>query len=518
MRLTDLLIHSVTLHRGDEAVRDDRTSRTYAELVARVARLARGLAAFGIQPGERVAIVSTNRAEYVETYFALAAVGAVAVPVNWRLRTAEFEYQLTDSEAVLVFAEQRFIEPLTVCRAACPKVRAWIAIGGEQPDWRSYEATLAPDAPPLRPVAGDDRDVAIQMYTSGTTGAPKGAMLTHHNVCALVLAWMHELRLGPAPDRFLQVTPLFHVGGMLQVMSAVAAGASLRLLAEFLPGPALDALEREQVTHALFVPAMIQWLLGEKGVESRRFPALRLIVYGAAPIPVQTLLRAFAVFRCDFLQGYGLTETAGVVMVLRPGDHRFPPDQPPPARLASAGRAILGCEVRVVDEHGEDVAPGRVGEVIVRGDQVGPGYWRRTEETRQVFRDGWFRTGDLATLDADGYVTIVDRLKDMVLVAGENVYPGEIESVLREHAALTDVAVIGIPHEHWGEEVLAIVVPRPGVDVHDRELIQHCRARLARFKCPTRIERRTTLPRNAAGKLLKRELHEPYWEGRARKV
>ncbi|MCC6405536.1 MAG: long-chain-fatty-acid--CoA ligase [Planctomycetes bacterium] len=518
MRITDLLDHSATLYRGDEAVFDGRTRCSFGELATRAAATARGLARLGVRAGERVAIVSTNRAEYVEAYFALARLGVVAVPINWRLRATELEYQLQDSESVAVLAEERFVEPLELCRPTCPRVRNWIMFDGEHEGWLRFAECSASTGEPLAPAAITESDVAIQMYTSGTTGAPKGAMLTHRNVCALVSSWLHELRLGSAPDRFLQVTPLFHVGGMLQVMSAVAAGASLRLLPEFLPGPALDALEREAVTHALFVPAMVQWLLAEKDVASRRFPSLRLIVYGAAPMPVQTLTRALDVFRCDFLQGYGLTETAGVVTTLRPADHRFAAGSEPPARLASAGRAVLGCEVRVVDTAGRDVAPGAIGEIVVRGEQVGPGYWRRPAETAEAFRDGWFHTGDLATLDEHGYVTIVDRLKDMILVAGENVYPGEIEAILREHPGLADVAVIGIPHEHWGEEVLALAVLRPGSEVGDRELIQHCRAKLARFKCPTRVERRTSLPRNAAGKLQKRELREPYWAGRTRRV
>jgi long-chain acyl-CoA synthetase len=353
------------------------------------------------------------------------------------------------------------------------------------------------------------------MYTSGTTGAPRGAMLTHGNVASLVERWIVELDLGPAPDRFLQVTPLFHVGGMLELMSTLRAGAALRLMPEFLPGPALDVLEREAATHALFVPAMLQWLLAEKGVESRRFPALRRIVYGAAPIDARTLTRALAVFRCGFLQGYGLTETAGVVTTLRPEDHDPAGD---PARLASAGRALPGCELRTVDERLRDVPRGEPGEVLVRAPQVSPGYWRRPADTAAAFVDGWFRTGDVGRLDADGYLTLVDRVKDLILVAGENVFPGEVEAALREHPDVEAAAVIGIPHAHWGEEVLAVVVPRAGASPAERELVQHCRARLARFKCPTKVELRAELPRNSAGKVQKRELREPWWRGRERRI
>lgn len=498
---------------------DDGTSRLdFATLERRSRELAGGWAGRGLGSGERVAVVASNCCEYVELYLALSRAGAVIVPVNWRLRASELTHVLVDSGAVAVVVSEELRATLEGCRADCPAVREWVALGAASPGWIRYEALFGEGDAAALGDAVDEADVAVQMYTSGTTGAPKGAMLTHRNVTAMTLAWLIEIGLGPAPDRFLQVTPLFHVGGMLQLASTVAAGATLRLLPEFLPAPALDVLEREAITHALFVPAMVQWLLGERSLAERRFPHLRLIIYGAAPMPVATLTRAMDAFGCGFLQGYGLTETSGVVTSLRPADHRFDPSGPVPARLASAGRAVLGCEVRVVDAGGRDVAHGEVGEVVVRGDQVGPGYWRRPEATAESFVDGWFHTGDLATLDEEGYVTIVDRLKDMILVAGENVYPGEVEEALRSHPSVEDVAVIGVPHELWGEEVLALVVGAEGAEVNERVLIQHARGLLARFKCPTRVERTAELPRNAAGKLLKRELREGYWRGRERRV
>jgi long-chain acyl-CoA synthetase len=518
MRFSDSIGRGAELFADDVAVDDGGARRTFAELGARVAALARGLLALGVKRQNRVAVVSTNRCEYVELYLALARIDAVIAPVNWRLHEREFEHVIADSEAVAVIAESRFVDALGSCRAKCAGVAHWISIGDERPNWRPYESCFGgSEAPPDRATL-DPESIAIQMYTSGTTGLPKGALLSHRNVCSMTVAWLREIDLGRAPDRFVLGTPLFHVGGMLQMSSTLASGAALRLFPEFLPGLAVDALEREHATHGGFVPAMLQWILNEKGLAERRFPTLRLIIYGAAPMPAPTLSRAVAVFGCGFLQGYGLTETSGVITVLGPNDHRYDPSGPPPARLSSAGRPVQGCEVRVVDEHGSDVALDVVGEVVARGDQVGPGYWKRPDDTRESWRDGWFHTGDLATRDAQGYITIVDRSKDMILVAGENVYPSQVENALREHPAIADVAVIGIPHETWGEEVLGLVVIRAEVAASDAELIQHCRGRLARFKCPTRIERRDAIPRNAAGKVLKRELRAPYWEGRARRV
>jgi acyl-CoA synthetase (AMP-forming)/AMP-acid ligase II len=281
---------------------------------------------------------------------------------------------------------------------------------------------------------------------------------------------------------------------------------------------ALEALTAHGITHALLVPAMLQWILAEPGARDATFPHLELIIYGAAPMPPTLLTDALRTFRCSFLQGYGLTETSGVLTVLRPEDHQWPVGDPAPARLASAGRRTHGCDVRVVRADNQPVAPGEVGEVVARGDTLMAGYYGESEATLAAYRGGWFCTGDLATVDAEGFVYIVDRQKDMIIVGGENVYPQEIETVLRQHTGVTDAAVIGIPHPTWGEEVLAFVALRVGANTTDRDLIQHCRQSLARFKCPTKVEFRGELPRNAAGKLLKSELRAPYWSGQVRQV
>ncbi len=528
MRIEDLTRRAAQLWPEAPAVDDGQRRRSFAQLDRRSRALARAFAELGLERGERIAVISTNRAEFVEAYFAAASLGVVLVPLNWRLRAGEWSTLVQDATARAVLAEDRFFAAIEEVRAQCPLVRHWIGLGAIAPGWSNLESLLAKtlqseDVAP-QPTRQACAEVAIQMYTSGTTGLPKGAMLTHGNVTSLVAAWVEELALGAAPDCFLQVTPLFHVGGMLQVMSTVASGAKLLLLPEFAAAPALECLTSKNVTHALFVPAMLQWLLAEKNLQQRRFPALRMIIYGASPIQPRVLEQAMVVFGCEFLQGYGLTETAGVVTTLRPRDHALAVQGVHPERLQSAGRALACCKLRVVDPEGNDQAPMQIGEVWVQGPQVGPGYWMRPEATAAEFQGGWFRTGDLGTLDSEGYLTIVDRLKDMLLVAGENVYPSEIEARLCTHPGVADAAVIGIPHEHWGEEVLALVVPAASANTtgnglpDPRQLIQHCRTHLARFKCPTRVEFREHLPRNAAGKLLKRELRDPYWRGQARKV
>ena len=507
--LAGLLVEAAGKAALSEAVCDGVRSASFAQLAERVGELATGLEARGVGPGVRVAILARNRLEYVESYFALASLGAVALPINWRLRASEVTFVLEDSGARLILCEQEYL-------SLCP------ASGFELLTLDKLDELRSPGGPSLaerlerEPV--DPDSAAVQMYTSGTTGLPKGAMLSHAGILALLPAWQAETDLREG-ECFLQVTPFFHVGGMLMILTCVRARVRLRTMAEFLPRPALDILVAERVHAALFVPTMVRWLLGELGHERPDFEQLRLIIYGAAPMPVPLLEDALAVFGCDFLQGYGLTETAGIISVLRPADHRWPAGQVAPAHLASAGKPIACTQVRLVDEQDRDVAAGEVGEVLARGGNIMLGYWNRPEANAQDLRDGWLRTGDLARCDEHGFIFLVDRSKDMVCVAGENVYPREIEDVLLAHPEVEDAAVIGVPHAHFGEEVLALVVSKGSTPEHfDRALIQHCRGQLARFKCPTRVEIRESLPRNAAGKLLKKELREPYWHEHERRV
>lgn len=517
LRIQDWLRASAALHPLVVAVEGERERLTFAGLEDLAGRIAGGLARAGARPGDRVLVLSRNRAELVALYFAAARAGCVLVPVNWRLRAPEVRYIVEHCAPSVCVAEEAFRETLAESTGdGCAR----FLLGPDHAGWRPFAELCS--TPAGTDEAGDavGPDTAVvQMYTSGTTGKPKGALLTHANVLAVTRGWLQDLHLAPRASRFLQVTPLFHVGGMLMVMSTVATGATLVLLPEFEPVAALEALARRGITHTLLVPAMIQWLLLEPSLAERSFPSLELVAYGAAPMPTAVLHRAFDVFGCAFLQGYGLTETGGVLLTLRPEDHRWPAGDAPPARLSSAGRALSGVEVRVVDAGGVDVAPGLVGEIIARGPNVSPGYHADPAATAAALRAGWFHTGDLATVDAEGFVYVVDRLTDMILVGGENVYPREVEDVLMDHPEVADAAVIGVPHDVFGEEVLALIVPRaPLAGPDPRAVVRHCRTRLAAFKCPTRVELVPSLPRNAAGKLQRRALREPHWKGRPRRV
>ncbi|MDF1798781.1 MAG: long-chain-fatty-acid--CoA ligase [Planctomycetota bacterium] len=516
MLIQDLLERSVQLFPHRTAVDDGERRWSFTQLRDQVCNLAAALTRAGVEAEDRVALLSRNRAEYVALYFAAARLGAVLVPLNWRLTPPELATILGDAGPELVLAEAELAPRLEGC--------AHVVLGqllGEGPDApadpRDGRGRRAASWQPKEP--SSDAAVAVQMYTSGTSGRPKGAMLTHRNCHSMTSAWLLDMPLD-AGDRFLQVTPLFHVGGLLMLLSCVASGATLRLLPEFDPVAAIDVLSGEPTTHTLMVPAMLEWLLAEPYLVGKQLAHLRLVVYGAAPIPPATLERARARLACDFLQGYGLTESTGVLLTLTPRDHR----EGDAVRLASAGRAAPGCLVRVVDRNGEEVEasedgqPGEAGEIVARGDNLSPGYWNDPDGTAAAWTDGWFHTGDLARIDTAGYITIVDRIKDMILVGGENVYPREVELVLLEHPDVRDAAVVGIPHDVWGEEVLALVVLEPGRTQTDRSLTSHCRGALARYKCPTRFQFPGELPRNAAGKLMKNELRAPHWQGRPRLV
>jgi acyl-CoA synthetase (AMP-forming)/AMP-acid ligase II len=526
-RIEGLLAASVARDPEALAVRDPRTALTFGQLHDLVERMVTGLAGLGIVAGDRVAVIARNRAETVALYFAAARLGAVLLPVSWRLLATEVDWILAHAGARLTIAEPRFGRALGAAGRRLALLDGAEALpDGWQPFETLFEGYAAGELAQRAPRAAQD-EPAIQMYTSGTTGRPKGAVLGHRAVTAMTAAWLRDMPLAGQRSRFLQVTPLFHVGGMLMVMSTIAAGSALHLLPEFDPVDALATIVRERITHTLMVPAMIQWALHEHRLAPKVYPHLELIAYGAAPMPTPTLLEAREVFRCDFLQGYGLTETAGVITTLTPEDHRWAAGAPPPARLTSAGRAALCSEVRVVDEHGAECGRGRagetpdaaiVGEIVARGANLMLGYHADDAATADASVDGWFRTGDLGWVDEEGYIYIIDRQKDMILVGGENVYPREVEVRLLQHPGVRDAAVIGIPHDTWGEEVLALVVAEPGAELEPRALIRHCRAELARFKCPTRVEVVDSVPRNAAGKLQKGLLRAPYWAGRERKV
>jgi long-chain acyl-CoA synthetase len=489
---------------------------TWAELDARSSRVAQGLRAAGLAPQDRVAFIDKNGPEYFEVLFGGGKANVVNVAVNWRLAPAEMAYIVNDAAARVLFVGPDFLAQLDEIEGSLKTVEKIVVVGAH-PRHESYEAWVGrhPAEDPRTPTGADD--VAMQLYTSGTTGLPKGAMLTNANLGALVPFvgpwWSFD-----ESTVNLVCMPLFHIGGSGWALVGMAVGSHSILFREFAPAQILDALERHRVTNALFVPAMLQFLGSLPGAADRDYSALRSIVYGASPITNEVLKRAMQVFPCPFIQVYGLTETTGAITQLPASDHAT--EGPRERLLRSAGKPFPWVELRIVDPAtGADCARGEVGEVWTRSVQNFKGYWARPDETaRTVTPDGWLKSGDAGYLDDEGYLFLTDRVKDMIISGGENVYPAEVENALAEHPAVADVAVIGVPDDRWGETVKAIVVPRPGAAADADDIIAFARARLAHYKCPTSVDLATALPRNPSGKLLKRELREPYWGGRERRI
>lgn len=500
------------------AVFDGRRT-TYGEAAVEVNRLANALVAAGLNRGDRFAYLSKNSTEYAFMFLAASKVGAVPVPLNYRLAPPEWQYIIDDAKARLLIARGELVVAVEPVRAQLATVRRCVALAA--PDapagWEPYDAFVgaAPaTAPDVHVTADDD---LYQMYTSGTTGRPKGAVLAQGAVMAQLA--QASFALGSAPgERALIVAPMYHAAAAIMTCSTVWYGGSLYIEEDFHPVHAVRAMSEENIGRALLVPAMIQaCLVMVPDVAARKYDALRYIVYGASPISEATLARAIEVFGCDFIQGYGMTETTAAVTYLLPSDHKRALAGKPEL-LLSAGRAMVGTEVRVVDGQDRPLPPGEVGEIVARGPQLMRGYWNLPEASHEALRGGWMHTGDAGRMDEEGYLYISDRVKDMIVSGGENVYPREVEEALFQHAAVADVAVIGVPDEKWGETVKAIVVLREGAAATADEILAHCQGRLAGYKRPRSVDFVAALPRNPSGKVLKRELREPYWAGHTRRV
>lgn len=472
----------------------------YGELVDRIERMSAVLAVGGVGVGARVGYLGLNDPMFVVVLFATARLGAICVPLNFRLSGAELSFVINDAGVQTLVVGEEHVGVIDPVRSTLHCSR-YIRRGAGAPEWESADALLAdaPPVPPAVPVRADD--VSVIMYTSGTTGHPKGAMLTHGNFWANNLNEMFLWDM-VSSDVTLNFAPMFHVGGLLcGSMTTLLAGGHLVLQRGFDPQAVLDAVTKHRVSVTFAVPAMLLFISQHAGFEAADLSSLRLVSVGGAPMP-EPLLRLYASRGIPVHQGYGMTETASMITFLHPDRSSD--------KLGSSGTPPLLTEIKLIDVLGEEVdAPGATGEICVRGANVMPGYWNRPEANAAAFTaDGWFRSGDVGYRDADGFLFVCDRLKDMVISGGENIYPAEVESVLYDHPDVAEAAVIGAPDAQWGERVVAVVALRPGRTVTLEGLREFAQARLARYKLPKELRLVDALPRNPTGKVLKAKLRD----------
>jgi acyl-CoA synthetase (AMP-forming)/AMP-acid ligase II len=491
---------------------------TFKQYDAHTNQVANALIASGVKKGERICYLGKNSDHYFELFLGAAKMGAVMTPVGWRLAPPEIAYIVNDSGAPMFFVGPEFTAAARKVLEEAPKVRQTIAMEGGVPEWKSFEAWRDAQPATSPAVALTPDDIAIQLYTSGTTGRPKGAMLKHSNFVEthkIMKAAKIDWNTWSTDDVSLVAMPVAHIGGSGWGLMGLRNGARNVVAREFDPGKVLDFIAQERISKLFLVPSAIQIVLRDPRARTTDYSRMKHLAYGASPIPLDLLREAVEVFGCGFAQMYGMTETTGTIVALPPADH----DMAGSPRMRSAGKPLPQVEVRVIDAEGNPLPPNEVGEIATRSVWNMAGYWNLPEATANTIGpDGWLRTGDAGYIDEDGYVYIHDRVKDMIISGGENIYPAEVESAIYGHPDVADVAVIGVPDEKWGEAVKAMVVRKPGKMPSQDDIIAFARTRIANFKAPKSVDFIDALPRNASGKILRRELREPFWAGKTRRV
>jgi len=517
MNLGRYISRSASHFRSSTALIFEDRKYTYEELDRRTNRLAQGFFTLGLKRGDRVAIQSWNRPEIVETEVACYKAGMVRIPINARLSAAEAIEILNNAEVKAFITDQKHGEAILSHGGALETVKQFICLDAPLEGKINYEALLAASSDALPDVEVELDDLAVLTYSSGTTGKLKGIMQSYGNRLAMIrkALMFPEVRLRRG-DIFVHVGPITHASGML-LMPVMFTGACNVIIRRFDVQMLLETIQRERVNYTMLVPAMIHMILAHPGVRQYDLSSLKGIFYGAAPISPAVVEQAIALFGPILSQGYGMSETTSFVSILTASEH-LDALKRCPERLSSCGRPVFDTEVRVVDEEGRDVKTGEMGEIIARGPDIMQGYYKDPELTAETIKNGWIHSSDMAKVDDEGYIYIVDRKKDMIISGGFNVYPSEVENVLYTHPAVFEACVLAVPDEKWGEAIKAVVVLKPGAQVTAEELIAHCEQFLSSFKKPRSVDFAPELPKNPNGKIAKRLIKDFYWAGKERRV
>ncbi len=525
MNLTETLNKASKLFPEKQAIVCGGKRWTYREFRERINRFSHCLKAFGIDKDDKVAILLPNCHTFLEAYYGIAQIGAISVPINIRLSPGEIAFILEDSESKVLISDPVYQKQIDPIRGKISGVHKILWTGDEihRQEERdlNYEEVLkggSPESPPEIRINGED--IAQIYYTSGTTGRPKGVMLSHKNVTTHALGTIAEIHLTDR-DVWIHVAPLFHLADAWATWALTWVGGTHVLVREFDVKTVLETIEREKVTLTNLIPTMLNLMVNHPDVGKYDYSSLRVLLSGGAPIAPEVVRKIVETFRCDYIQTYGMTETSPYLTLSLLKEHlKRLPDKEQLKFRAKTGREFIAVELKVVNEKGEEIKKDEkeVGEIVVKGDIVTKGYWKLPEETAKAIRDGWLYTGDMAVMDEEGYVTIVDRKKDMILTGGENVYSTEVENVLYMHPAVLECAVIGVPDEKWGEAVKGIVVLKPGQNTSSEEIIRFCKEHIAHYKAPKSIDFIEALPRTGSGKIQKKELRDRYWKGYEKKV
>ena len=493
---------------------------TYREANTLSNKLAHSLISVGLKKGDRFAFLSKNSSEMAFMYYAASKVGVVPVPLNYRLADKEWEYIVNDSQSKIMFVRgNEYCERIKISKDNYKHIQKFIYIESSEfeSDWIEFYDWIS-DQPEEKPeIDVNPEDDVYQMYTSGTTGHPKGAVLQQKNVAANIRQYLNSLKL-PIPSRTLLVAPMYHAAAMINMCGCIAIGGTNIIQEDFIPKDVVDCLANEKITHTVLVPAMIQaCLVSVPDVANHEYAELDQIHYGASPIAPETLKKAMDIFKCKFGQGFGMTETVAVICLMTPEEHIRAIEEKPEL-LKSCGRPAIDTQVEIRDENENPLPVGEIGQICAKGPQIMKGYGNKKEETEKALKGGWMHTGDAGRIDEEGFVYIQDRIKDMIVSGGENIYSTEVEAALFAHPDVIDAAVIGIPNEKYGEVVKACIVKKEGSDLSEEDIINFCKDRIASYKKPQSIDFIDEVPRNASGKVLKKVLREPYWKDQDRQV